>query len=264
MGRIVVDIANAVAAVTISAPPMNAIDIAMRAELATRLDELERNDDARAIMLRGDGPKAFCAGFDIKEITATLGSPDRTLTQFQSDAVLFDRLAHCAKPTLAMVEGVALGGGLELAACCDFIIAGERARFGLPEIKLGAIPSAGGTVRVTRLIGSARAREMILLGELIDATTALQWGLIARVVSQDSLAHECAAFAQRLAAAPARAMQYAKRAIAAAQDNDEQVALAAARDDAAKLSATADIAEGVRSFLERRNPQFRDGIDRDD
>lgn len=263
MGRIVVDIANGVAAVTISAPPMNALDMAMRAELAKQLEKLERDDAVRAVMLRGDGPKAFCAGFDITEITASLGSPERTLAQFQSDAVLFDRLAHYSKPTLAMVEGVALGGGLELAVCCDFIIAGERARFGLPEIKLGAIPAAGGTLRVTRQIGPVRGRQLILLGDPIDAATALNWGLIARVVSQDSLAHECAGFAQRLAAAPARAMQYAKRAIAAAQDADEQAALAIGRDYAARLSASADLAEGVRSFLERRSPHFRDGIDGD-
>jgi enoyl-CoA hydratase/carnithine racemase len=261
MGRIVVDIANAVAAVTISAPPMNALDTAMRAELAKQLERLERDEAVRAVMLRGDGPKAFCAGFDITEITASLGSPERTLAQFQTDAVLFDRLAHYAKPTLAMVEGVALGGGLELAVCCDFIIAGERARFGLPEIKLGAIPAAGGPLRVTRQIGPVRARQLILLGDPIDAATALDWGLIARVVSQDSLAQECAGFAHRLAAAPARAMQYAKRAIAAAQEGNEAAALAMARDDAARLSASADLAEGVRSFLERRSPHFRDGID---
>ena len=109
MGRIVVDIANAVAAVTISAPPMNALDAAMRTDLVEQLERLERDGAVRAIMLRGDGPKAFCAGFDIGEITASLGSAERTLAQFQSDAVLFDRISQCPKPTLAMVEGVALG-----------------------------------------------------------------------------------------------------------------------------------------------------------
>jgi enoyl-CoA hydratase len=263
MGRIVVDISDGIAAITISAPPMNALDAAMRTELAGQLDSLERDDAVRAIMLRGDGPKAFCAGFDIGEISATLGSAERTRAQFARDAALFDRLAHCPKPTLAMVEGVALGGGLELAVCCDFVIASERARFGLPEIRLGAIPAAGGTVRVTRQIGPVRARQLILLGDPIDAATALDWGLIARVVSQDSLAHECASFAQRLAAAPSRAMQYAKRAIAAAQNEDEATALAIARDYAARLSASDDLAEGVRSFLDRRSPKFRDDIDRE-
>lgn len=262
MGRIVVSISNGVATGTISAPPMNALDAAMRAEFASQLQALENDDAVRAIVLRGDGPKAFCAGFDLKELSDNLGSADRSRVQLENDAMLFDRLARCPKPTLAVVEGVALGGGLELAACCDFIIAGERARFGLPEIKLGAIPAAGGTVRVTRQIGAVRARQLILLGDPVDAATALDWGLIARVVAQDRLAQESADFAQRLAAAPARAMQYAKRAILAAQDLNEQAALTLARDYAAQLATSADLAEGVRSFLERRSPVFRDMIDR--
>jgi enoyl-CoA hydratase len=263
MGRIETEISNGVATATISAPPMNALSSSMRAQLAERLQGFERDDAVRAIVLRGEGARAFCAGFDVTEITASLGSAEQTLAQFETDAVLFDRLAHCAKPTLAVVEGVALGGGLELAVCCDFIIAGERARFGLPEIKLGAIPAAGGTVRVTRQVGPVRARQLMLLGDPIDAATALAWGLIARVVPQENLAHESAAFAQRLATAPARAMQYAKRAIGTAQDADEQTALAVARDYAAQLATSADLAEGVRSFIERRSPQFRDKTDRD-
>jgi enoyl-CoA hydratase/carnithine racemase len=263
MGRIVVETSNGIATATISAPPMNALDVAMRAELAARLQAFERDDAVRAIVLRGDGPKAFCVGFDIKELTANLGSTGRTLAQFQHDAVLFDRLAHCPKPTLAVVEGVALGGGLELAVCCDFIMAGERARFGLPEIKLGAIPAAGGTLRVTRQIGPARARQLILLGDPVDAATALNWGLIARVLPEASLAQESAEFARRLAAAPALAVQYAKLAIASALDSNEESALAMAREYAARLATSADLTEGVRSFLERQTPVFRDTIDRE-
>jgi enoyl-CoA hydratase len=264
MGRIVADIADGVAVLTISAPPMNALDRAMRAELASQLDALRHNDAVRAIMLRGDGPKAFCAGFDIKELTVSLGDIGESAAQLESDARLFDALAHYPKPTLAVVDGVALGGGLELAVCCDFIIASDRARFGLPEIKLGAIPAAGGTLRVTRLIGPLRAREMILLGDPVDAITALNWGLITRVTPPDILAQECANFARRVATSPARAMQYAKRAIAAAMDREEERALRVGRDYAARLSATEDLAEGVRSFLERRSPQFSDRVDHEE
>ncbi|MFN3351707.1 enoyl-CoA hydratase/isomerase family protein, partial [Pseudorhodoplanes sp.] len=159
MGRIVSEIANGIATAMISAPPMNALSAAMRRELTEQLQDFERDPSVRAIVLRGDGAKAFCAGFDIGEMTASLGSAEQARAQFTKDAVLFDRLAHCPKPTLAVVDGVALGGGLELAVCCDFIIASERARFGLPEIRLGAIPAGGGTVRVTRLIGAVRARQ---------------------------------------------------------------------------------------------------------
>lgn len=263
MGRIVVETSNGIATATISAPPMNPLDAAMRADLAARLQELERDDAVRAIVLRGEGPKAFCAGFDIREMTAGLGSTGRTLAQFHSDSVLFERLAHCPKPTLAVVEGVALGGGLELAVCCDFVVASEGARFGLPEIKLGAIPAAGGTLRVTRQIGPVRARQLILLGDAVDAATALNWGLIAHVVPAERLVQESGDFARRLAALPARAVQYAKRAIDAAPDANTEAALAVAREYAARLASTGDLAEGVRSFVERRSPRFNDTIDRD-
>jgi enoyl-CoA hydratase/carnithine racemase len=263
MGRVVVELSDRIATVTISAPPMNALDAAMRAELAAQIQTFEQEDRVRAVVLRGDGPKAFCAGFDLKELSENLGSAEKSAAQLNSDAQLFDRLAACSKPTLAAVEGVAFGGGLELAVCCDFIIASERARFALPEIRLGAIPAAGGTVRVTRQIGPVRARQMILLGDAIDAATALDWGLVTRVAPELSFSEECRNFAAHLAKMPARAVQYAKRAMIAAQNADESQALATARDYAARLATSADLAEGVRSFLERRDPVFSDTIDRE-
>jgi enoyl-CoA hydratase/carnithine racemase len=261
MGRIVVEVSDRIATATISAPPMNALNAAMRAELAAQLQTFEQDDRVRAVVLRGDGSKAFCAGFDLKELSENLGSAEKSAAQLNSDAWLFDRLATCSKPTLAAVEGVAFGGGLELAVCCDFIIASERARFALPEIRLGAIPAAGGTVRVTRQIGPVRARQMILLGDAIDAATALDWGLVTRVAPELSFSEECRNFAAHLAKMPARAVQYAKRAMIAAQNANESQALATARDYAARLATSADLAEGVRSFLERRDPVFGDTID---
>ena len=263
MGCIIAAVADGIATATISAPPMNALSAAMRAELAENIRRFEQDDEIRAIVLRGDGPKAFCAGFDIAEITSTLGSAERTRAQLERDAGLFDRFAHCPKPTMAIVEGLALGGGLEVAVCCDFIFAGEGARFGLPEIKLGAIPVAGGTLRVTRLIGPSRARQMMLLGDPIDAATALAWGLIARVVPQSDLARESMAFARRLADAPALAIQYAKRAIDAALEGDEAEALAVAREGGARLATSADVAAGVEAFSSRQTPEFRDKADRE-
>jgi enoyl-CoA hydratase/carnithine racemase len=261
MGHIVAAVVDGIATATISAPPMNALNAAMRAELAEHIQRFEDDNDVRVIVLRGDGPKAFCAGFDITEIILTLGSAERTRAQLERDAGLFDRLAHCPKPTMAIVEGLALGGGLELAICCDFILAGEGARFGLPEIKLGAIPVAGGTLRVMRLIGPSRARQMMLLGDPVDAATALAWGLITRVVPQSDLARESAAFERRLADAPALAIQYAKRAMDAALEVDEAEALAVAREGGARLATSADLATGVRAFSSRQAPSFRDKAD---
>jgi enoyl-CoA hydratase len=262
MGQIVVEVSDRIATATISAPPMNALDAAMRAELAAQLQKFEEDDRVRAAVLRGDGSKAFCAGFDLKELSENLGSSEKSAAQLNRDALLFDGLAACSKPTFAAIGGVAFGGGLELALCCDFIVASERARFALPEIKLGAIPAAGGTLRLTRQIGAVRARQMILLGDTIDAATALDWGLVTRVVPEPDFSEECRKFAEQLAKMPARAVQYAKRAIMAAQNAKEPEALALARDYAARLATSADLAEGVRSFLERRSPVFGDTIDR--
>ncbi|ARP99637.1 enoyl-CoA hydratase/isomerase family protein [Pseudorhodoplanes sinuspersici] len=262
MGHIIVDVAEGIATAIISAPPMNALTAAMRVELLERICQFENDDSIRAIILRGDGPKAFCAGFDIGEISQTLGSAEKTLAQLERDAELFDRLAHCRKPTLAVVEGFALGGGLELAVCCDFILASEGARFGLPEIKLGAMPVAGGTLRVTRLVGPARTRQLMLLGDPIDSATALAWGLIARVVPQADFSAESMALGRKLAAGPALAMQYAKRAIDAALDLSETEALAMAREGGARLATSFDLAAAVQAFSSRQAPQFRDKIDR--
>lgn len=263
MGRIIAEVSDRVATLIISAPPMNALDSAMRAELAARIAEFEQADAVGAILLRGDGAKIFCSGFDLKELSANLGSKERSLAQLANDALLFDSFANCQKPTVAAVEGAAFGGGLELAVCCDFIIASDRARFALPEIKLGAIPAAGGTVRVPRLIGQMRARQLILLADTIGAATAMEWGLVTRVIAQASFAQESVDFAGRLAALPARAAQYAKRAMVAAQNDDQDAALAMAREYAARLATSADITEGVRSFLEKRSPVFSDKIDRE-
>lgn len=260
MGRILTEISDSVAVVVISAPPMNALDAQMRETLASLLKDLQQDDSVRAIMLKGDG-KAFCAGFDLKELQANLGSVERSLAQLNSDAILFERLENCQKPTVAAVDGVAFGGGLELATCCDFILASGRSRFALPEIKIGAIPAAGGTVRTTRMIGPARCRQMILLGEAIDAATALNWGLITRLIDAERFDREAEDFIRHLAELPARALQYAKRAIRSAERDTDSVAHKLARDYAARLAISDDLAEGVKSFLEKRRPIFTDKPD---
>jgi enoyl-CoA hydratase len=261
MGSIDVDIRDGIATATISAPPVNAIDAAMRAELAEHVLVFERDPSVRAVLIRGDGERAFCAGFDLTELATTVGSADRTREQLRTDGLLFGRLAGCSKPTLASVAGLALGGGLEIAVCCDFIIAGERARFGLPEIKIGGYPAGGATMRVTKLVGAIRAKRLMLLGDPIDASLALQWGLISFVVPDAELAHETALLASRLAAAPALAVQHLKRAIAAALVPGEAAALDVMREGAARLALSDDLAAGVRSFRVREHVAFRDGID---
>jgi enoyl-CoA hydratase len=261
MDKIAVDVQDGIATAIISAPPMNAINAQMRADLAGCVTEFERDTRVRAIIIRGEGEKAFCAGFDLKELATTVGSAEKTREHLEASDILFNGLARCAKPTIASVSGLALGGGLELAVCCDIIVAGESARFGLPEIKIGAFPAGGGTLRVTRLVGPVLAKRLMMLGDPIEAAQALQWGLISFVARDAELARETAALARRLADGPALALQYLKRAIASALEDDAASALGAARRGAMRLALSNDLAAGVSSFAARQRPTFRDDID---
>jgi enoyl-CoA hydratase len=261
MGNIVVDVQDGIATAAITAPPMNAIDARMRADLARYIAECERDTGVRATVIRGEGEKSFCAGFDLKELATTVGSAEKTREHLEAGDILFNSLARCRKPTIASVSGLALGGGLELAVCCDFIIAGESARFGLPEIKIGAYPAGGGTLRVTQLVGPVLAKRLMMLGDPIDAAQALQWGLISFAVPDGELERETAALARRLADGPALALQYLKRAIASALQDGEAAALETAREGALRLAVSNDLAAGVASFTARQRATFRDDVD---
>jgi enoyl-CoA hydratase len=261
MGKIAVDIQDGIATAIISAPPMNAIDAQMRADLAGCIAEFERDTRVRAIVIRGEGEKAFCAGFDLKELATTLGSAEKTQEHLEASDILFNCIARCQKPTIASISGLALGGGLELAACCDIIVAGESARFGLPEIKIGAFPAGGGTLRVTQLVGPMLAKRLMMLGDPIDAAQALQWGLASFVAPDAELARDTTSLARRLSDSPALALQYLKLAIASALKDDAATALRTARVGAIRLAVSKDLAAGVNSFAARERPTFRDDID---
>lgn len=263
MPGIVLEATDGVAVLTLDNPPVNALDRDMTAELGRCLDAVVADAAIRALVLRGGGTRAFSAGSDVREFPALLATPGRMAAKFAEDAAVFECLAHLPKPTIAAVEGIAYGGGLELAVCCDLIVAGEGARFALPEIRLGAFPGSGGTVRVTRRIGPARVREMMLLGDPVDAPTALAWHLVNRVVADGTAAEAALTLARRLAGAPARAVQRCRQALDAALDHGEAEALALARRFSEELAETRDLQEGVRAFLERRTPVFADGIDPD-
>jgi enoyl-CoA hydratase/carnithine racemase len=169
---------------------------------------------------------------------------------------VFGALAHCPKPTVAAIEGAAIGGGLELAVCCDFVVAARTAKLGLPEIRLGVFPGSGGTVRVTQRIGPARARRMMLLGDAIDAQTALSWGLVDEVCEAGEALATAMTLAARLAAGPALAQEGCKLAIAGASHADEDAALDIAQGWSVRLGFSPDLAEGLRAFDEKRAPAF--------
>ncbi len=235
---------------------LNALD---RATLEALLDCCERlgaDTSVRVVVLTGEG-RAFAAGADIAEM--------RGLDAQQAEA--FSRLGHAvmdaleslAAPTIAAVNGYALGGGCELACACDWIYASEKARFGQPEVNLGLIPGFGGTGRLVRRVGSAWAKELVLGGEPIDAETALRIGLVNRLFAPDALLESALDSAEKIAEKGPLAIAAAKRVIQQGQDADTHTAHALEQAAFGVISAGAERAEGMDAFLEKREPSFRNG-----
>jgi enoyl-CoA hydratase/carnithine racemase len=244
------------AVVTLDNPPMNVVSAPLTRELYAALRELERDNEVRAIILTGAGNRAFCAGSDIAEIKELL-TPGAVLEKkliFQNK--VFELLRSFPKPTIAALNGYTYGGGLEIAACCDLIIAEEPVRLCLPEIKLGLFPSSGGTYRVARKIGEARAKRMILTGEPIDARTALDWGLVNDVVPQGEALQQAEALAATLAKQPSQSMRAAKRLVNACFDAPESALVAQSLMESDQIFCSEDAKEGVSAFLEKRPPNF--------
>jgi enoyl-CoA hydratase len=244
-----------VATITINRPERrNALNATVRAELIQVLDQLRVDDDVRIVIVTGAGEKAFVAGADIGEFA------ERTPLQQRAAMAgrrVFDELAAFPKPTIAMINGFALGGGCELAMACDIRMAARSARLGQPEIRLGLIPGGGGTQRLPRLVGAGRALRMILTGDLIDAEEARRAGLVDEVVDDESLRERTLALARSMAAHSPVALRLAKEAIAAAAEAPLGAGLALERELFLTAFASDDRKEGVAAFLEKRPPAFR-------
>ena len=232
----------------------NSLNGEMRHEMERLLRELARKPDVRAVILTG-GAEIFCAGADISEIAGT-GSAESAYNHAREFQILFDQVEALPQPVIAAVSGYALGGGCELTLACDFRIASETARFGLPEIKIGAFPGGGGTQRLPRLIGAAKAKEMILTGDPITAEEALAAGLVLRVTSKETLLQEAKDFAEKLAALPRLALQASKMLINRSQQMDLASGLELEARSFGGIAHTHDLAEGTKAFLEKRKPAF--------
>ncbi|MGH6900918.1 MAG: enoyl-CoA hydratase/isomerase family protein [Geminicoccaceae bacterium] len=252
--RILLERDDAVLTLTLNRPDkLNAIDRAMLDALAEALGAIERDPEIRAVILTGAG-RAFSAGADIKEWTA-LSPLEFGRSWGLRGHGLFDRLAALAPPVIAALNGIAFGGGLELALCADIRIASDQARFGLPEVTIAALPGWGGTQRLPRLIGPGRAKHMILTGQPIDAARAEAWGLVSEVLAADALLPRARELAAQIAANAPISVQASKRLIDAAIP---VMPAATLEGHAGALSgATADAKEGRAAFLERRPPRYR-------
>jgi len=253
--HLLLSVQDRIATLTVNRPDkLNALNAALIGELGTAIDELQSRDDVAGIILTGAG-RAFVAGADISELVNQSAVDGKRLARRGQE--IFRRFELSAKPTLAAVNGFALGGGCELAMSCQLRIASEAAKFGQPEVKLGLIPGYGGTQRLPRLVGRGRALQLILTGEMIDAQEAYRIGLVNRVVAADQLIPAATAIIQQM-------LTNAPLALAACIDMVDR-GLEMPLDDALSLEATqfgilistSDTAEGTRAFLEKRAPRFR-------
>ncbi len=251
---LLVTVEDGVATIVINRPDKrNALNAAVRSELVTALDALRSDDSARVIVLTGAGDRAFVAGADIAEFAERTPVEQRAVMEGRR---VFDEVAGCPKPTIAMINGYAFGGGCELALACDMRIAARSAKLGQPEIRLGILPGGGGTQRLPRLVGAGHALRMILSGEPVTAEEAARIGLVDQVVEDAELRETVGALARTIAAHSPLALRLAKDAVRTALEAPLSAGLAYERELFITAFGSQDKAEGVRAFFEKRTPRF--------
>ena len=254
--NILLSFEGAVATLTLNRPKvLNALNVETLKEIQGGVEDLRNHPEVKAVILTGAGERAFVAGADIQEMKGMNAL----------EALSFSQLGHFTmkmiqdldRPVIAAVNGFALGGGTELALAADFIYASEQARFGLPEVTLGVFPGFGGTQRLSRLVGKARAKELVMTGRVITAREAFEMGLVNRVVAPASLMEEARATAARIAENGAIAVRLAKRVIEAGFNLDLADACSMESYAFSLCFSTEDQTEGMSAFLEKRKPDFK-------
>ncbi|HJU47316.1 MAG TPA: enoyl-CoA hydratase-related protein [Gaiellaceae bacterium] len=245
-----------VAVVTIDNPPMNALSSALLEELEAEIDRLDADEGTRAVVLRGGGERAFVAGADIKEFPALREAAAQEGGSARGIQKLGHRMDASRTPFVAAIQGFCLGGGLELALCCDVRVCAGDAQLGQPEIKLGLIPGGGGTQRLPRLVGAGRAMLLNLTGDFIDAATAYEWGLVERVVPREELLESAAGIAATIAQKSPVAVGVLRELARTTRDLSLEEGLRREAEGFRRCLQSEDGAEGVAAFIEKREPRF--------
>ena len=232
---------------------LNALNAAVGIDLRKAAETLKEDDEVNVVIVTGEG-RAFAAGADIKELKDADPREARDWARALFDS--FEMLGKMPKPVIAAVNGLALGGGCELALACDFIVASDKARFGVPEIKIGVFPGAGGMYRLARAIGMRRAKEMVFVGDPIDAETAQSMGLANKVFPADTFLDEVKVLARKIASMSGVTLKLAKEALNEAQDSPDPQGVYRDIDAMGVAFSTADQKEGMAAFVEKRAPKF--------
>lgn len=245
-----------VALVTIDNPPLNALSAALLQELEAEVDRLDNDEATRAIVLRGAGERAFVAGADIREFPALREGGGSEGSSARGIHAIGHRMDAARTPFVAAIQGYCLGGGLELAMCCDVRICADDAKLGQPEVKLGLIPGGGGTQRLPRLVGIGRANLLNLGGDPIDASTAYDWGLVEQVVPAAELIAAATAVASSFAARSPHAVAVLRELARTTRDLSLEEGLRREADAFRRCIMSEDGTEGVAAFIEKREPHF--------
>ena len=242
--------------ITINRPDkLNALNKTVIKELSGVIDDVYNNVEIKSVIITGSGPKAFVAGADISEFAGLDAKAGKAMAENRQMQV-FNKIEHCFKPVIAAVNGFALGGGCELAMACHFRVASSNAKFGQPEVNLGLIPGYGGTQRLTQLIGKGRAMELLMTGSMIDANTALQYGLVNYVVPQEELMSKTLSVTELINTKAPLAIAGCIKAANAVFDETEN-GYEMEINIFGELFDTADAKEGATAFLEKRQPLFK-------
>ena len=252
-----VAVEDRIGVVTVDHRPVNALDRQTLNELGQVVDAIAQDPSVKVAILTGGGSLAFVAGADIKEVSQ-IKTPQEAQEMAALGQAVFMKVQRLVKPVIAAINGICLGGGLELAMACHLRISGDRARFGQPEINLGIIPGWGGTQRLPRLIGKAKAIEWILTGDIFTAQEAYRLGLVNQVVPQDQVLKIAKDLARKIASKGGVAISQALHAIEQGFDQPLEGGLAKEAAVFGTIISTEDSREGIRAFLEKRQPQFQD------
>ncbi|MGI9646917.1 MAG: enoyl-CoA hydratase/isomerase family protein [Acidimicrobiia bacterium] len=252
--RLIVVESGPITTIRLENPPLNLVTVELTQSLNRALAAIEADPEVRCVVVTGTGERAFCAGSDVKEFESLQGRVGEG--KLLLEKAVYRRLALLPVPTIAAIQADALGGGLELALCCDLRVADERSKLGLPEVRLGVMPGSGGTQRLPRVVGIAKAKELILTGEIISAAEAARIGLVNRVAAAGGALSEALGMAETIAARGPLAVREAKRALDAAGDATLDDGLAYELDASERIFASRDMLEGAQAFFEKRPPRF--------